>query len=178
MSRIGILAIHGSVAEHAASLQRIGLQAVEVRAKEDFKNLDGFIIPGGESTTICDLVETYGLKKEILKFAYEGNKPVLGTCAGIILLARWELLDIEVERNAYGRQLASFEADIKIKPLKINCFPGVFIRAPRITKVQPKVEILAEHAGDPILVRQDNVWGATFHPELAENDLLHKLIFT
>lgn len=169
---IGVLAVQGNFREHAAMLRRLGADVVEVRLPEHLEGLDGLVIPGGESTAIVRLARLYGLDEAIRGFA----GPVLGTCAGMIVLDRRHLglMDIEVERNAYGRQAASFEADLELagaeKPLR-----GVFIRAPRLRDVGPEVEVLAEHAGEPVLLRQGRFLVAAFHPELTDDTRVHEL---
>ena len=170
--RIGILAVQGNFREHAAVLRRLGAEPVEVRKPEQLEQLDGLVIPGGESTAIMRLVRLYGLEDAIRGFA----RPVLGTCAGMILLDREHLglLDIEVARNAYGRQVASFEADLELAgeewPLR-----GVFIRAPRVVETGPEVEVLAELDGEPVLLRDGRVLVASFHPELTDDTRVHEL---
>ncbi|HEY3050527.1 MAG TPA: pyridoxal 5'-phosphate synthase glutaminase subunit PdxT, partial [Gaiellaceae bacterium] len=145
--RIGVLAVQGNFREHAAMLRRVGAEPVEVRKPEQLEDLDGLIVPGGESTAIARLVRLYGLEEAIRSF----ERPVLGTCAGMILLDRRHLglVDVAVARNAYGRQVASFEADLALhgeeKPLR-----GVFIRAPRVEEAGPDVEVLAELDGEPV----------------------------
>jgi 5'-phosphate synthase pdxT subunit len=169
--RIGILAVQGNFREHAAMLRRLGAEPVEVRKPEQLDGLDGLVIPGGESTAIMRLVRLYGLEEAIRSFA----RPVLGTCAGMILLDRAHLgvLDLEVERNAYGRQVASFEADLSLdgdeRPLR-----GVFIRAPRVGEVGPDVEVLAELDGEPVLLRDGRFIVASFHPELTDDTRVHE----
>jgi pyridoxal 5'-phosphate synthase pdxT subunit len=169
--RIGVLAVQGNFREHAAMLRRLGAEPVEVRKPEQLDGLDGLVIPGGESTAIMRLVRLYGLEEAIRVFA----GPVLGTCAGMILLDRRHLgvLDLEVERNAYGRQVASFEADLSLEgdeqPLR-----GVFIRAPRVADVGPGVEVLAELDGEPVLMRDGHVIVASFHPELTDDTRVHE----
>ena len=169
--RIGILAVQGNFREHAAVLRRLGAEPVEVRKPEQLEQLDGLVIPGGESTAIMRLVRLYGLEDAIRGFA----RPVLGTCAGMILLDREHLglLDIEVARNAYGRQVASFEADLELAgeewPLR-----GVFIRAPRVVETGPEVEVLAELDGEPVLLREGRVLVASFHPELTDDTRVHE----
>ena len=169
--RIGILAVQGNFREHAAVLRRLGAEPVEVRKPEQLEQLDGLVIPGGESTAIMRLVRLYGLEDAIRRFA----RPVLGTCAGMILLDREHLglLDIEVARNAYGRQVASFEADLELAgeewPLR-----GVFIRAPRVVETGPEVEVLAELDGEPVLLRQGRLLVASFHPELTDDTRVHE----
>jgi 5'-phosphate synthase pdxT subunit len=169
--RIGILAVQGNVREHAAVLRGLGAEPVEVRKPEQLAELDGLIIPGGESTAIGRLVRLYGLEEAIRSF----ERPIFGTCAGMILLDRRHLglLDLEVSRNAYGRQVASFEADLELegeeKPLR-----GVFIRAPRVTDAGPEVEVIAELDGEPVLLRQGRLLVASFHPELTTDARVHE----
>ena len=168
---IGVLAVQGNFREHAAMLRRLGADVVEVRLPEQLEGLDGLVIPGGESTAIVRLARLYGLDEAIRRFA----GPILGTCAGMIVLDRRHLglMDIEVERNAYGRQAASFEADLELageqEPLR-----GVFIRAPWIESAGPDVEVLAEHAGEPVLLRQGRFLVAAFHPELTDDTRVHE----
>ena len=169
--RIGILAVQGNVREHAAALRRLGAEPVEVRKPEQLAELDGLIIPGGESTAIARLVRLYGLEEAIRNF----ERPIFGTCAGMILLDRNHLgvLDLEVARNAYGRQVASFEADLDLdgdgRPLR-----GVFIRAPRVAEVGADVDVLAELDGEPVLLREGRVLVASFHPELTDDTRVHE----
>ena len=170
-ARIGILAVQGNVREHAAALRKLGAEPVEVRKPEQLAGLDGLVIPGGESTAIARLVRLYGLEEAIRTF----ERPVFGTCAGMILLDRNHLgvLDLEVSRNAYGRQVASFEADLELsgddEPLR-----GVFIRAPRVVETGPAVEVLAELDGEPVLLRQGRIIVAAFHPELTDDTRVHE----
>ena len=169
--RIGILAVQGNVREHAAVLRRLGAEPLEVRKPEQLTELDGLIIPGGESTAIGRLVRLYGLEEAIRSF----ERPIFGTCAGMILLDRrhFGLLDLEVSRNAYGRQVASFEADLELdgenEPLR-----GVFIRAPRVSDAGPEVEVLAELDGEPVLLREGRLLVASFHPELTDDPRVHE----
>src|SRR5919108_893117 len=157
--RIGVLALQGNFREHAAVLRRLGADVVEVRKPEELAGVDGLVIPGGESTAIGRLTRIYGLEEAIRRF----SGPVLGTCAGMILLDREHLglVDVAVERNAYGRQVASFEADLELvgdaEPLR-----GVFIRAPRVRDVGPGVEVLAELDGEPVLLRDGALVLASF----------------
>ena len=152
-------------------LRRLGAEVVEVRKPEQLERLDGLVIPGGESTAFMRLMRLYGLDAAVRAFA----GPVLGTCAGMIVLDRnhLALVDLEVERNAYGRQVASFEADLVLReesqPLR-----GVFIRAPRVRDVGPDVEVLAELDGEPVLVRQGRFIVASFHPELTDDTRVHE----
>lgn len=168
---IGVLALQGNFREHAAVLRRLGADVVEVRKAEHLEAVDGLVLPGGESTAITRLMRLYGLEGAIRAFA----GPVLGTCAGMILLDREHLglVDVTVRRNAYGRQVASFEADLRVgddaEPLR-----GVFIRAPRVADVGEEVEVLAEHEGEPVLLRQGRFLVASFHPELTDDTRVHQ----
>jgi len=169
--RIGVLAVQGNFREHAAMLTRLGADVVEVRKPEELEGLDGLVIPGGESTAISRLIRLYGLEEAIRRF----TRPVLGTCAGMILLDRAHLglVDVAVTRNAYGRQVASFEADLQLvgedEPLR-----GVFIRAPRVAEAGPGVEVLAKLDGEPVLLREGRFLVASFHPELTDDTRVHE----
>jgi len=169
--RIGVLALQGAFREHARMLRAAGADAVEVRLPEQLDGLDGLVIPGGESTTILKLASLYGLDEAIRGFA----APVFGTCAGMILLDRDHLglADLVVDRNAYGRQVASFEADLELEGEE-RPFRGVFIRAPRVRDVGPQVEVLAELDGEPVLLRDGRVLVAAFHPELTDDARIHR----
>ena len=183
--RIGILAVQGDVREHAAALREVGADPVEVRLPRDLVGLDALILPGGESTAMRKLIDRYGLREPIVAMARSGA-PLYGTCAGMILLADrladgeepvLRLLDITVQRNAYGRQLDSFEADISIPSLGEEPLHGVFIRAPIVSEVGPEVEVLARDAdGRAIAVRQGRVMATAFHPELTPDRRLHRLL--
>jgi pyridoxal 5'-phosphate synthase pdxT subunit len=168
---IGVLAVQGNFREHAATLRRLGANVVEVRLPEQLEGLDGLVVPGGESTTFMRLMRLYGLDEALRSFA----GPVFGTCAGMIVLDRNHLglVDLEAERNAYGRQVASFEADLRLagdeEPLR-----GVFIRAPRVRNAGSEVEVLAERAGEPVLLRQGRFLVASFHPELTDDTRVHE----
>jgi 5'-phosphate synthase pdxT subunit len=170
--KIGVLAVQGNFREHVAMLRRLGADAVEVRKPEQLERLEGLVVPGGESTTFMRLMRLYGLDEAIRAFP----GPILGTCAGMIVLDRSHLglMDVEVDRNAYGRQVASFEADLELKgetePLR-----GVFIRAPRLRERGEDVEVLAEHDGEPVLLREGRFLVAAFHPELTEDTRVHEL---
>ncbi len=152
-------------------LRELGAEVVEVRKPEQLRGLDGLVIPGGESTTFMRLMRLYGVDDALREF----EAPVLGTCAGMIVLDRRHLglIDLEVSRNAYGRQVASFEADLELagddEPLR-----GVFIRAPRVRDVGPGVEVIAEHEGEPVLLRQGRFLVASFHPELTGDTRVHE----
>ena len=169
--RIGVLALQGNFREHAAMLRGLGAEVREVRLPEQLEGLDGLVIPGGESTAIMRLIRLYGLEEAIRSFP----APVLGTCAGLILLDRAHLglVDVAVERNGYGRQVASFEADLELEgeaePLR-----GVFIRAPRVVDKGPEVQVVGEHAGEPVLLRQGRFLVASFHPELTGDTRVHE----
>jgi len=161
------------VREHAASLKRCGVEAVEVKTAEDFKGLDGLILPGGESTTMRRLIDTYDLMKPLKQFI-SLDRPVFGTCAGLILLAERiagsdichiGMMNITVERNSFGRQVNSFEAPLNIKDVGRG-FPGVFIRAPHISEAGAGVDVLCEYEGRIVMARQNNLLGCAFHPEL------------
>ncbi len=178
--RIGVLAIQGGFAAHARALEEAGAEAVEVRKAEHLESLDGLILPGGESTTFLKFLERDSLIDSLQQFLAE--KPVFGTCAGCILLAgqvshppqqSLQAMDITVERNAYGRQIDSAirsgETQLPGGPLEM-----VYIRAPRIARVGPEVEVLAERDGFPVLVRQGKLLAATFHPELSEDRRVHQ----
>jgi 5'-phosphate synthase pdxT subunit len=181
---VGVLAIQGDFAKHSEALARAGIESREVRRPEELKDLRGLVLPGGESTTFLKFFERERGWREALTAFAESGKPVLATCAGLILLAsRVEnppqpslgVLDVDVVRNAYGRQLDSFigaAADEQGRPIE-----AVFIRAPRIGRVGPGVEVLAREREDPVLVRAGNVYGATFHPELSADPSLHRRIF-
>ena len=179
--KIGILAIQGDFEAHAKVLERLGVEYVYVRTPEDLKDVDGLILPGGESTTHMKLLVETGLEKTIREMAAKGCA-LFGTCAGAILLARdvkgpeqksLGLMDMTVVRNAYGRQLSS---DVFLLPTKLKDEPleMVFIRAPLIEKIGAGVEVLAERDGKPVLVEQGRMMAATFHPELTEDTTIHE----
>ena len=180
--QIGVLALQGDFSLHAAALARCGAQAVEVRKPEQLAGLDGLIMPGGESTTLLKLMDAWGFVPALEQF-HRAGRPIFGTCAGLILLARGVesptqfslgLIDVDVERNAYGRQRESFEAEgtatlgDRDAPIEM-----VFIRAPRIRRIGPGVETLARHAGEPVMAREGTVLVATFHPELTDDPTVH-----
>ena len=180
--KIGVLALQGDFSLHATALARCGAEAVEVRKPEQLADLDGLIMPGGESTTLLKLMHEWGFVPAIEKFHREG-KPIFGTCAGLILLARevenpaqfsLGLIDVAVERNAYGRQRESFEAQ-GTATLGAHSAPVemVFIRAPRIRRVGPGVQTLARHGDEPVMAREGTVLVATFHPELTTDPTVH-----
>jgi 5'-phosphate synthase pdxT subunit len=169
---IGVLALQGGFEAHAKALEQVGAQPRRVRVPADLEGLDGLVIPGGESTTITLGVEREGLAEPLREFVRSG-RPVLGTCAGLIMLDRdhLDMLDVSVRRNAFGRQLASFEAELDWEggPLQ-----AIFIRAPWVEEVGDGVEVLAEVDGHPVAVRQGNVLAVSFHPELTDERRLHR----
>ena len=180
---IGVLALQGDFAEHAAMLRRLEVESREVRVPGDLEGLDGLVIPGGESTTIGKLLETYALLEPVRDLGASGF-PIWGTCAGLILLATdvgarqpvLGLMDMTVERNAFGRQIDSFETDLSIDGLPGGAFHAVFIRAPIVTGVGDDVEVLAKlDDGRIVAVRQGNLLGTAFHPELTTDARLHGL---
>jgi 5'-phosphate synthase pdxT subunit len=172
---IGVLAVQGAFREHARVLRKLGADVVEVRLPAHVRGLDGLVIPGGESTAIMRLMRLYGLEEALRRFA----GPVLGTCAGMIVLDRNHLglMEIEVDRNAYGRQVASFEADVALAGDEVP-LRGVFIRAPRLRAAGREVQVLAEHEGEPVLVRQGRFLAASFHPELTDDSRVHERFLT
>jgi 5'-phosphate synthase pdxT subunit len=187
VARVGVLALQGDVREHTSMLERVGAQVIPVRSAEELDDLDGLVMPGGESTTIAYLLTTSGIRP-ILEKKIEDGLSVFGTCAGLILLAneildgrsdQWsfDVLPLSVRRNGYGRQISSFETLVNVKG--VGEVPGVFIRAPKIETWSDDLEVLAFHDhGDgehPVLVRQDRIWGCSFHPELTNDDRIHRL---
>jgi len=166
--KIGVLALQGSFHEHIELLKKLNVETLEVRLPNDLQNIDALIIPGGESTTILQLLEKYEFNLQEFK---NSGKPILGTCAGCIVLTTLGLIDIKIERNAYGSQLYSFIDEVmlenKDKNVEKKKIKGVFIRAPKIIDVGENVEILAKHNDLPVLVRGGKVMAATFHPELS-----------
>jgi 5'-phosphate synthase pdxT subunit len=180
---IGVLALQGAVAEHIARLRRLGAEAREVREPHDLDGLEGIILPGGESTTLGKLMRRIGLDSALREFAGAG-KPMFGTCAGMILMARsldgndqplLGLMDMKVRRNAFGRQVDSFEQDLEVTGLDGDGFRGVFIRAPYVVETGPEVSVLAQVDGHGVLVRQGRLMAAAFHPELTDDLRVHKL---
>jgi 5'-phosphate synthase pdxT subunit len=176
-SRIGVLALQGDFEAHARLLRLLGAEPVEVRVPADLDGLDGLVIPGGESTVMTLGIEREGLAGPLRELVGRGT-PVLGTCAGMIMLDRQHLgvLDIVAERNAFGRQLRSFEADLEVAGLDGEPVRGVFIRAPWVAEVGDGVEVLARVDGHPVAVQQRNVLAVAFHPELAGETRLHELL--
>ena len=183
--RIGVLALQGAFREHLRTLTSIGVEGVPVRLPRDLDDVAGLILPGGESTTMRQLIERWGLRQPILDLASSGA-PLFGTCAGMIVLAReivggeppiLPLLDVTVERNAFGRQLDSFETDLAVPVLGDQPVHGVFIRAPVIERTGPDVDILARlDDGRIVAVRERNIVATAFHPELAGETRFHRLV--
>jgi 5'-phosphate synthase pdxT subunit len=182
--KAGVLALQGAFREHREVLSALHVDTVEIRVPDELTALDALIIPGGESTTISRLLRTSELLEPLRTRLREGL-PVLGTCAGLILLAdavvdgrpdqvSLHALRCRVRRNAYGTQRQSFETALQVRGLSGGDFPGVFIRAPVVESVGPGVEVLAEHGGRPVLVRQGPVWACTFHPELSGDLRIHQ----
>lgn len=183
MATIGVLALQGDFREHREVLERLGATAPEVRLPKDLERLDGLIVPGGESTTIIRLMQTSQLLEPLRKLADDGF-PMWGTCAGMILLAKrldesgtptLEAMDITVRRNAFGRQVDSFEADLDVSALGNPLYRAIFIRAPIIEDVGPAVEVLARLPdGTPVAARQARMLATAFHPELTPDDRFHR----
>lgn len=173
---IGVLALQGGYLEHEQMLASLGLAFREVRSLADTEGLTGLILPGGESTVMDQFMQKYQLKEWLMERARDPSFVIFGTCAGLILLARYGLLDVKVERNAYGRQLDSFITEVEVHG--VGTVRGHFIRAPKVVSVGEGVEVLAEHQGVPVVVRQGAVWGISFHPELAGDSTLHDAIFS
>ena len=182
--KVGVLALQGDFEAHAKAVRRVGADAVEVRTPDELAGVDGLIIPGGESTTMLKLLNETGLKQPLADFA--ARKPVFGTCAGAILLARevknpvqeaLGLIDISVERNAYGRQLDSRIVHLKPENGRLGAddVEAVFIRAPIIRSVGPESRVLLRYNGDPVLVEQGKHMVATFHPELSHDNRVHRV---
>jgi 5'-phosphate synthase pdxT subunit len=182
VNKIGILAIQGDFERHSHTLRKLGQEVLEVRTEQELNETDALIIPGGESTTFLKLFNEFRLDTAIRN--YSKKKPIMGTCAGLIILSKEAhplhykplgLIDIVVDRNAYGRQRESFIDDIDLFLNKeIVKFPGVFIRAPKICKIGKQVKALAIHKDDIVLARSNNILVATFHPELTENTQIHQ----
>ena len=187
MKRVGVLSLQGDVREHETALRRVGASVTQVRRPNELTGLDGLVIPGGESTTMAYLLNTSGLREPLADALAQGLA-VFGTCAGLILLSReisdgradqWSYgrLDVAVRRNGFGRQRASFETTLSVKGL--GDVSGVFIRAPRITRVGDDVAVLAVHdngdGDEPVFVRSESAWGASFHPELTADVAIHEM---
>ena len=184
MTKVGVLAIQGDFREHSQMLDRMGTEAPEIRLPHQLDDIDGLIIPGGESTTIAQLIDIYGLR-DVLRKKAESGMPMWGTCAGMIVIADQltdgrpeplHLMDIEVARNAFGRQRDSFETDLEISEIEGPPFRAVFIRAPVVNRVGEGVKILATlQDGRPVAVRQQHLLATAFHPELTGDSRVHEL---
>ena len=180
---IGVLALQGAFREHKQAFERLNVNVTEVRLPSQLESLDGVVIPGGESTTMAKLMQSYGLDEALVAFFAAGGA-LWGTCAGAIAVAksivgfesqpRLGLMDIAVERNAYGRQVASFEADLQVEGFASD-FHSIFIRAPRIVQVGEGVQVLARYNDDPVLVTHGRLMASVFHPELSGDDRIHAL---
>ncbi len=180
--KVGVLALQGAFGLHVKALERLGIDAIEVRSLENFDASEALIIPGGESTTMSFLLESSGIFDSLRERSVEGM-PILGTCAGMILLSSkitdgrsdqkpLNLMGIEIRRNGYGRQIDSFESDLSIEGFD-GSFRGIFIRAPLVEAVSEEVEVLAEVNGRPVMCRQGSIIATSFHPELADDDRIH-----
>lgn len=180
--KVGVLALQGAFGLHVKALERLGIDAIEVRSLENFDASEALIIPGGESTTMSFLLESSGIFDSLRERSAEGM-PILGTCAGMILLSSkitdgrsdqkpLNLMGVEIRRNGYGRQIDSFESDLSIEGFD-GSFRGIFIRAPLVEAVSEEVEVLAEVNGRPVMCRQGSIIATSFHPELADDDRIH-----
>ncbi len=182
MLKVGVLALQGAFAKHIKMLRSLGAEAIDVRKPQDLASCDALVIPGGESTTMMRQIQFIEMQQELKRFGKE--KPVFGTCAGLILISQeiladvmepFGLIEVAVERNAFGRQAESFTADLNlnISSKSPHPFKAVFIRAPRIRRCSPHVKVLAQYEEEPVLVQQDKYLGATFHPELTNDPYIH-----
>ncbi len=184
MPKVGILAIQGDFHEHILALDRLGVESLEIRLPQQLDEIDGLIIPGGESTTIVQLIDIFGFREVLVEKVRRGM-PVWGTCAGMIVIADklkdhrpepLHLMNIKVSRNAFGRQVDSFETDLDIKGIEGPPYHAIFIRAPVVTELGEDVEVLAGlEDGRPVAVRQDNMMATAFHPELTDDTRVHEL---
>jgi 5'-phosphate synthase pdxT subunit len=174
--RVGVLALQGDFEAHARTLRQLGAEATEVRTAAEMESLDGLVIPGGESTTIVKGIESAGLEPAI-RVHHEAGRPILGTCAGLIVCASEHLgfIDASARRNAFGRQLQSFEADLTIEGIGDEPLRAVFIRAPWIERHGDGVEVLAAYEGHPVAVREGTVLACAFHPELTDDPRFHAI---
>ncbi|MHC9083376.1 pyridoxal 5'-phosphate synthase glutaminase subunit PdxT [Bacillus altitudinis] len=182
MLTIGVLGLQGAVREHIQSIEACGAEGKIIKRVEELEIVDGLIIPGGESTTMRRLMDTYQFIEPIKVFAAQG-KPIFGTCAGLIMLAKHiedredahlGLINVSVARNSFGRQVDSFEADVEVKGLDAP-FTGVFIRAPHIISADESVEVMAEYDGRIVMAKENNILGCSFHPELTDDHRLTQL---
>ena len=180
--RIGVLALQGDVVEHVSALEESGIEAPEVKTREDLAGIDGLIVPGGESTTVMKLLDRFELAQPVVARTREGM-PLWGTCMGMIVVARdvagthqptLGLMDISVRRNAFGRQNESAEVPLAIPDLGGKEFPAIYIRAPWVERAGPSVRTLAQRDGHPVMVRQENILATAFHPELSRDRRVHE----
>lgn len=174
--RVGVLALQGGFEAHSKTLRQLGAESREVRAPEDMEGLDALVIPGGESTTIGKMIDSAGLEPA-LRAHYEAGQPLLGTCAGMIVCDAEHLgfIDATARRNAFGRQLQSFEADLEVEGAGDEPLRAVFIRAPWVEECGPGVEVLASYEGHPVAIREGNVLACAFHPELTDDPRFHAI---
>ena len=174
--RVGVLALQGDFEAHVKILRQLGAEPREVRAPEDLEGLDALVVPGGESTTIAKLIASAGLEPA-LRAHHEAGRPILGTCAGLIVCDADHLgfLDVTAKRNAFGRQLQSFEADLEVEGAGDEPLRAVFIRAPWVERHGPEVEVLASYEGHPVAVREGSVLACAFHPELTDDPRFHAI---
>ena len=185
MTIVGVLAIQGDFAEHRVALEKLGVEAREIRLPEQLDEIDGLIIPGGESTTIVQLIDIYEMREKLRDRVLVDKMPTWGTCAGMIVMAGeltdhrpepLHLMNTKVSRNAFGRQVDSFEADLEVSGMDGPPYRAVFIRAPVFNSVGDDVEVLCElDDGRPVAVRQDHMLATAFHPELTDDERMHKL---
>ncbi|NTU88621.1 MAG: pyridoxal 5'-phosphate synthase glutaminase subunit PdxT [Actinobacteria bacterium] len=182
--RIGVLALQGAFREHRSCLRQLGVETIDVRYPHELSGLDGLVIPGGESTAIAKLLASHSLYEPI-RNAYENGMAIFGTCAGAILLAKkiegaredqipLGLLNVTIKRNAYGRQIASFETDVPFRGIEGEPVRAIFIRAPRFADLGPDVEVLSERDGEPTAVREGRLLAIAYHPELTGDLRVHK----
>ncbi|MBS1845698.1 MAG: pyridoxal 5'-phosphate synthase glutaminase subunit PdxT [Actinobacteria bacterium] len=174
--KVGVLALQGDFEAHAQTLRKLGAEAVEVRTPEQLEGLDGLVIPGGESTTMTRLIESAGIEPA-LRTHHEAGRPILGTCAGMIVCDAEHLgfIDASTRRNAFGRQLQSFEADLEVTGVGEEPLRAVFIRAPWVERIAEDVETLATWGGHPVAIRGGSVLASAFHPELTDDPRFHAL---
>jgi 5'-phosphate synthase pdxT subunit len=174
--RIGVLALQGDFEAHARTLRQLGAAVSEVRTPDDLEGLDGLVIPGGESTTIGKGIDSAGLEPA-LRAHHERGAPILGTCAGLIVCDSEHLgfIDATARRNAFGRQLQSFEADLEVEGIGDEALRAVFIRAPWVERSGPEVEVLASYEGHPVAIREGTVLASSFHPELTDDPRFHAI---
>ena len=185
MTTVGVLAIQGDFAEHRASLERLGVEVKEIRLPDQLDDIDGLIVPGGESTTIVQLIDIYEMREKLRERILDDRMPTWGTCAGMIVMAGeltdhrptpLSLMDTVVSRNAFGRQVDSFESDLEVDGMDGPPYRAVFIRAPVFVSVGDKVEVLATlDDGRPVAVRQGHMLATAFHPELTDDSRMHAL---